>query len=169
MTVAVVAHDPRWPARFAREADALQAAIGESIVAVHHIGSTAVPGLAAKPIIDILLEISTLQALDRRVGAFGALGYEAMGEFGIAGRRYFRKGRDRRTHHVHAFATGNAHIVRHLAFRDYLAAHPDIARAYGRLKHRLAVHCDDDIQRYAAGKDAFVKTHEQRALVWCGA
>ena len=94
------------------------AALRGVVVALHHIGSTSIPGIFAKPIIDILLEVSDLEKLDKQSHALVALGYERLGEFGIVGRRYFRKNSASgiRTHHVHAFQTGNAEIERHLAF-----------------------------------------------------
>ena len=96
------------------------------------------------------------------------LGYEAMGEYGIPGRRYFRRNNSAgtRTHHVHGFEIGTPHILRHLAFRDYLLAHPSIARDYGELKKRLAAAHPSDEVAYADGKDAFVKDHQRRALSW---
>jgi GrpB-like predicted nucleotidyltransferase (UPF0157 family) len=97
-----------------------------------------------------------------------AIGYEAMGEFGIPGRRYFRRDSAAgvRTHQIHAFAAGSTHIRRHLAFRDYLRAHPAIAEAYSHLKQKLAVAHPDDIYAYMDGKDPFIKEVEQKALAW---
>jgi GrpB-like predicted nucleotidyltransferase (UPF0157 family) len=97
-----------------------------------------------------------------------ALGYEAMGEFGIAGRRYFRldDSDGTRTHQIHAFEAGVPNVVRHLAFRDYMRAHPSIAEEYGALKERLANAHPRDMAAYNDGKDAFVKEHERRALLW---
>ena len=164
MKVVVVSYDPDWPVAFAREWVLLAASLGEVLAQAHHVGSTAVEGLAAKPIIDILLEVTSLSELDQATARLEALGYEAMGEYGIAGRRYFRKGGFYRTHQIHAFERGDAHIIRHLAFRDYLRARPDVAREYGELKRRLAVACNDDIDTYCEGKDAFVKYHEARVL-----
>lgn len=94
------------------------------------------------------------------------LGYEVMGEFGIPGRRYFRKGGFNRTHHVHAFKTGDANIHRHLAFRDYLNSFPDVRREYAALKEKLALRFSEGIDGYSDGKDAFVKLHEANALAW---
>ena len=95
-----------------------------------------------------------------------ALGYEAMGECGIARRRYFRKGGDERTHQIHAFLQGDDHVHRHLAFRDYLRTHPAVCREYAELKQAVAASCQHDIERYCAGKNAFVKEHEANALRW---
>jgi GrpB-like predicted nucleotidyltransferase (UPF0157 family) len=142
--------------------------LGDVVVAIHHIGSTAIAGLPAKPIIDVLLEVKDIERLDRDTPRLEALGYEAKGEFGIPGRRYFRKddARGIRTHHVHAFKAGNAHIARHLAFRDYMRAHPDEAQTYGALKQRLTHEHPHDSEAYIDGKDAFIKEQERRALAW---
>ncbi len=164
-TVEVIPYDPRWPAMFEEEAALLHRILGEVAVQVHHIGSTSVPGLAAKPIIDILLEVTSLDALDVVNDAMRAIGYEPRGERGIPRRRYFPKGGLDRTHQVHAFAAGDEHVIRHLAFRDYLRAHPETAREYGELKIAVARECDNDIERYCEGKDAYVKAVEARALL----
>jgi GrpB-like predicted nucleotidyltransferase (UPF0157 family) len=166
--VVVVPYDPAWRSQFATEAELILRALGDNVVAVHHIGSTAIPGIFAKPIIDILLEVHDLARLDSQAGALMELGYEAMGEFGIPGRRYFRKINDAgvRTHHVHAFQAGSAEVERHLAFRDYMIAHPAAAEAYGALKRELAQAHPDDRQAYMDGKDTFVKEHEAKALDW---
>lgn len=167
MHVRVVGYDPRWPQMFAEEAEKIQKILGGNCVAVHHIGSTSVPNLAAKPIIDILPVVRELRLVDEKNAGFEALGYECMGEFGIPGRRYFRKGGDERTHQIHIFAQASAHdIARHLAVRDYLRAFPQEAAAYGELKRRLARQYPEDIDGYCDGKDAFVRALEQRALAW---
>ena len=168
MVIRVVPYDPRWPADFEVEAARIMRALGEIVVRLHHIGSTAIPTTSAKPIIDLLLEVVAVSDLDRRTSAMEALGYEAMGEFGIPGRRYFRRNdaAGMRTHQVHAFDATSPELERHLAFRDYMIAHPTIAREYGALKQRLAAAHPDDIIAYSNGKDAFVKEHEARALQW---
>ena len=90
-----------------------------------------------------------------------------MGEFGIPGRRYYRKGGENRTHQIHAFSEEDHwNIDRHLAVRDYLRAHPKEAKLYGDLKQRLAQQFPEDIERYCDGKDAFVKALEKRAYAW---
>lgn len=167
MHVRVTDYDPRWADLFAREAAAIRAVLGENCVAVHHIGSTAVPGLAAKPVIDMMPVVHSLAAADAQSAAFEALGYECMGEFGIAGRRYYRKGGDERTHQIHIFAEGDVrNIGRHLAVRGYLRTHPAEAEAYGALKRELAARFPEDIEGYCDGKDAFVRGLERRALAW---
>jgi GrpB-like predicted nucleotidyltransferase (UPF0157 family) len=168
MKVEVVPHNPEWGREFEAEAHCLKQVLGELVVGLHHIGSTAIPGLSAKPIIDVLMVVLSLSALDEETPTLEAIGYEAMGEYGIATRRYFRKNdfAGIRTHQVHAFEAASPHVERHLAFRDYLIAHPWVARDYGELKQRLAAQNPDDIDTYGDGKEAFVKEHEALALAW---
>ncbi len=161
-------HRSSWSRDYEIESVKVTDAIGPALNTLHHIGSTAIPGIHAKPIIDILADVTSLESLDQRQQEMVALGYEALGEFGIPGRRYFRKNDSTgmRTHQIHAFAHQSPHIVRHLAFRDYLIAHPDAAQAYGELKRRLIQTCNGDIDAYMNGKDAFIKDTERKALSW---
>jgi GrpB-like predicted nucleotidyltransferase (UPF0157 family) len=166
--VIVSPHNPAWAAAFTRESAALALALGDPRVTFHHIGSTAIPGICAKPIIDLLAVVGNLDELDGRSPQMQALGYEVMGEFGIPGRRYFRRddATGRRTHQIHAFATGSPNIERHLAFRDFMRTHPDHARRYSDLKRRLAAQHPEDIEAYMDGKDAFIKRMEAMAAAW---
>ena len=168
MRIQVVAHDPAWRSEFEAEEKRIARALGDIVVRLHHIGSTAIPGIFAKPIIDILLEVENIVRLDEESSAMEQLGYEATGEFGIPGRRYFRKDNASsiRTHQVRAFQTGSPEIARHLAFRDYMIAHPMEAQTYGALKQRLALEHPDDMEAYMDGKDAYIKEHEAKALAW---
>ena len=167
MQVRVVDYDPEWPARFEAEAAVIREIVGDNLIALFHIGSTSVPGLKAKPVIDMLPVVRDIAALDALNEKFAAAGYEAMGEFGIPGRRYFRKGGAVRTHQAHAFQYDNVYaITRHLAFRDYMRAHAEARAAYGELKAALASRFPDDIGAYCDGKDEFVKEYERRALIW---
>ena len=167
MEIQVVPYDPSWPSRYRREAALLREALGDCLVEIHHIGSTSVPGLWAKPIIDILPVVTAVEEADRRRAALEALGYEYLGEFGIPGRRYLRKGGEHRTHQVHLFdRESRDEIRRHLAVPAYLRCHPDAARDYAQLKRRLARRFPRDIDGYCDGKDAFVKALERAALDW---
>ena len=160
-------HSPGWAAGFRAEAQRLTAVLGEEVVAVHHIGSTAIPGISAKPIIDILLEVREVERLDDLGPEMAGLGYEGRGEFGLPGRRYFTKTTDgRRTHQIHAYTTGNPELERHLAFRDFMISHPDNARSYSKLKEDLARAFPTDIEGYMDGKDVFIKEMEREALIW---
>ncbi len=168
MKVRVVPYDPQWKLAFVKEAGQIAQLLGDVVVAVHHIGSTAIPGIHAKPIIDILLEVVDIAELDHRTTAMAQLGYEAKGELGIPGRRYFRKDNDSetRTHQVHAFQADSPGFARHLAFRDYLIAHPEEALKYSALKQELARAHPDDIEAYMDGKDPFIKEREAKAIAW---
>ena len=166
----MVPYDPRWPQEFAAASAEVAAALGENLLDIHHIGSTAIPGMHAKPVIDMLAVVADLGAIDARDAQMRALGYEPMGEFGIAGRRYFRRdnGAGKRTHQVHAFEKGSPHVQRHLAFRDFMRAHPEPAAQYAALKRRLTDAHPNDIEAYMDGKDAFIKETEARAIDWAG-
>lgn len=165
--VEVVAYRPEWRAVYEKERERIAAILGRNLLEIHHIGSTSVPGLWAKPIIDIMPVVERIGGVDRYNHGFETIGYECMGEFGIPGRRYFRKGGEKRTHQIHIFERGNRRdIIRHLAVRDYLRAHSDEQAAYGALKRELAERYPYDIAAYCDGKEAFVQTLEQRALDW---
>ena len=169
--VVVVAYDSGWPRAFEEEARLLAAIVAPCAGRLHHIGSTSIPGMHAKPILDLLLEVRAVEALDLATARFAELGYEAKGEYGIAGRRFFRKhdATGVRTHHLHAFDRDSAHARRHLAFRDYMIAHPDEARRYGALKQRLALAHPDDIEAYMDGKAPYIAEHQAKSLAWYAA
>jgi len=163
--VEIVPHDPQWRDAFEAEARHVAAALGENAAAIHHIGSTAIPNIYAKPVIDMLVEVGDITELDGQSSAMESLGYEVMGEFGIPGRRYFRKETPEgtRTHQIHAFEAGSAEAERHLAFRDYMIAHPGDALMYSELKRKLAEEHPQSIDGYMDGKDAFIKEIDRRA------
>lgn len=127
--------------------------------------STAVSGLAAKPIIDILIEVTDIIALDALNANMKSIDYEPKGEFGILGRRYFKKGGNVRTH-IHAFAHGDSNIIRYIAFRDYLRTHAEVAQEYGKFKKIVAARCDNNIDQYCDEKDVYVKRIEAAAVRW---
>ena len=163
--IVVVDYDSAWPREFERASEEFRRILGDNLAAVHHIGSTAVPGLAAKPVIDIMPVVYELAPVDAARARFESLGWEYMGEFGIPGRRYLRRGGDERTHQAHIFAAGDeTNIRRHLAVRDYLRARPDVAAEYAALKRAPAAEYPYDIEAYCDGKDAFVRALERAAL-----
>ena len=166
--VEVVPHNPEWRDAFEAEAKPVAAALGENVVAIHHIGSTAIPNIYAKPVIDMLVEVNDITAVDGQRSAMESRGYEVMGEYGISGRRYFRKNNQEgiRTHHLHAFEVGSAEVERHLAFRDYMIAHPGEAQRYSELKRRLAEEHPQSPDGYMDGKDGFIKEMDRRAARW---
>lgn len=165
--IEVVEYNPEWEKKFKLEAKEIKRILGKNCVAIHHIGSTAVKGMKAKPVIDIMPVVKDLSLVDGHNAEFEALGYECMGEYGIPGRRFYIKGGDQRTHHIHIFEQSNkTEILRHLAVRDYLSSHPEDAKAYGELKTKLAEEYAYDNDGYCDGKDAFVKELEQKAVSW---
>ncbi|MEO8458093.1 MAG: GrpB family protein [Chloroflexota bacterium] len=156
-----------WPATFEAERVLLQDAIGEWAIAIEHVGSTSIPGIAAKPIIDICIAVASTDAQLKCVTPLVELGYDCLGEFGIPGRIYFRKLTDNplpgqasgsnigRTHQLHMFLAGHPEFEQHTIFRDYLRAHPDARDEYEQLKRKLAAK-HEDIENYAANKTDFV-------------
>ena len=168
--IEVVPYDPQWKKDYEEETRRIRDVLGQNMVKVYHVGSTAIPGMAAKPIIDILVEVGNLEAVDCCNEAMKAIGYIAKGENGIVGRRYFLKGQEAlRTHHLHTFQTGNREIARHLSFRDYMMAHPEEAQRYEGLKMELAERFRHNVGGYVEGKDSYIKEIDKRALEWAGA
>ncbi len=163
--VEVVEHNREWRDLFQVESKSVAQALGQSIVAIHHIGSTSIPNIHAKPIIDLLIEVKDINKVDCNNLAMEKIGYEALGEFGMVNRRYFRKDNSLgiRTHHVHIFEANSAEIERHLAFRDYMIAHPAEAQQYSNLKRKLAQQYPRDIESYMDGKDEFIKNIDKKA------
>ncbi len=164
--VVVVDYRTDWPLLFKREQVLITQATGISASDIHHIGSTSVEGLAAKPVIDILIEINDLAVLDNLNEQFCAIDYTPRGENSIDQRRYFTKGHNKRTHQIHGFIKGSDQAIRHLAFCRYLRAHPDAAFKYGELKKQIAKTCNNDIEKYCDEKNDFVQQHEKLALIW---
>jgi GrpB-like predicted nucleotidyltransferase (UPF0157 family) len=160
--IRLVPYDSTWPLEFAAEADRIERACDGLALRLEHIGSTAVPGLAAKPVIDILAGRPGNVSGDTYVAAFRQLGYEHKGAYGIPGRNYFRRGSPR-THHVHLVSWSSDFWRDHLFFRDYLRSHPDIAREYETIKRELAVMYVMDKERYTDAKGPFVKSIVRRA------
>ena len=163
--ITVVNYDPEWPSKYARERDYIAQILKDNCISIYHIGSTSVPGLAAKPIIDIMAVVRSLEEVDGVAVKFQELGYEYLGEFGITGRRYLRKGGDERTHQIHIFQANDwNNISRHLAFRDYMRTHEKERDEYAKIKIGLAQEFPNDIGGYCDGKGDFVHKIEERAL-----
>ena len=167
MKVEIAEYDINWDKEYKSEKDKIIESLNDKIINIYHIGSTSIPNLKAKPIIDILLVVENINDLDLYTTEFENLGYEPMGEFGIKGRRYFRKGGENRTHQIHAFQYDNLYdIKRHLIFKDYLKAHENIAKEYENLKLKLANKYPNSSELYSDGKDCFVKRVEKEAMKW---
>ena len=154
--VLVVAYDSDWANLFLEEEGRLRDALGEIILDIQHVGSTAVPGLDSKPIIDIGIAIRHFeQGLDT-IHAMAELGYNFRGEVGVPGRHFFINGRPR-THHVHMSEITNDDWLQRLKFRDILRNQPDIAKQYAELKTALAQQFPNDITAYSNGKTEFIR------------
>ncbi len=168
MKVVVEPHNPQWADMFDMESNIVRQVLGSNAVVIHHIGSTAIPSIHAKPIIDMLIGVADINAVDIRTSAIEAISYEAMGECGIPGRRYFRKNNEMgdRVYQVHMFTADSPQIERHLAFRDFMRADPDWAKRYSDLKRDLANAYPHSIERYMDGKDAFIKEIDRKAAAW---
>ena len=165
--VEVVSYNSNWKEMYKEESEKIKNILNDIIIDIHHIGSTAIPGIKAKPVIDILVEVKDIEAVDQYNNRMEELGYEVMGEHGIPKRRFFRKGRNKRTHHIHIFQVGNEEIERHINFKLYLITHPDKAREYSKLKEKLANKYTYDVENYTNGKSDFIKEVGRKAkLRW---
>ena len=169
--VELAPHDPRWAGQAEGEARSLAAALGSCLLTVHHIGSTAIPAILAKPVLDLMPVVSDLGALDALRPAIEALEYKWWGEYGLPGRRYCSKSdpeTGRRRVQAHFYAQGSPEITRHLVFRDHLRANPDIARAYEREKLRCRALHPEDSHAYADCKGRWIARIEAEALARAG-
>ncbi len=156
-------YDPRWPALFAAERAQVAAALGD--VTIEHMGSTAIPGLEAKPIVDVIVAVEQLPLTGAQVIALGRLGYEYLGECGVPGREYFRK-RKPYPFNLHIVQCDSSLWEHNLLFRDYLQAHPEEARRYGSLKRRMAGDAGHSLLRYTDHKGRFIWRTLERAREW---
>lgn len=158
--VEIVEHDPSWADRFEAERERLAPVFDGRVLGIEHIGSTSVPGLCAKPIVDILVGLRELELTDEEISAMEGMSYEYMGEFGLPGRLYFRK--VPRLYHVHVVKHGGDHWERQLLFRDVLRADPEERRRYDDLKRRLAAE-GHPREVYTELKTPFIREVEARA------
>ncbi len=164
--VEIAGYDLAWPALFAREWGLIAGVLGDLVDAIEHVGSTAIPGLGAKPIIDIMVGVRTLAEGERGVRPLEALGYEYSGDGGIPDRHYFRKlTNGLRTHHIHMVRFGGDFWQRHILFRDYLREHPQEAQDYYGLKVRLAERFGTDRLGYNEAKTEFIEAALAKARV----
>lgn len=154
--VVVVAYDPGWPAAFERQRARIAPVLGELAVGIEHVGSTAVPGLDAKPILDIDVVIRHVDDFAATAARLATLGYVHLGDLGIVGREAFRAPAELPRQHLYVCASGSAPLQAHLILRDTLRADAMLAAAYGTLKRSLADRFRDDRDSYAEGKTAFI-------------
>ncbi|HXH12508.1 MAG TPA: GrpB family protein [Alphaproteobacteria bacterium] len=161
--VEVVGARAEWPTLFAAEAEAIRRALGTP--AVEHIGSTAVPGLAAKPVIDIQVGVAGPPDAGVVGGPLAELGYEGLGEAGVPGRLYFRR-RGAVAYNVHVVELGSGHWAANIAVRNYLRAHPSEAAEYAAQKRRAVAAGATTLLAYSDHKARFVGELVRRALAW---
>jgi GrpB-like predicted nucleotidyltransferase (UPF0157 family) len=167
--VRIVDYNPLWPEMFKEEANKIKSILKFDCIRMYHIGSTSIEGLRAKPVIDILIVCSDINKIDSYNDLLKKEGYEAMGENGVKGRRYFRKGNEdgSATFHLHSFDLNSRFdIDRHIVFRDYLRTHKEEALNYQRLKEELANKYPNDMESYFKGKQKYLKEVEDKALEW---
>jgi GrpB-like predicted nucleotidyltransferase (UPF0157 family) len=168
--IVVCDYDPAWQMLFERESASIKAALGAPVLAIEHIGSTAVPGLPSKPIIDLLVGVQSFdEAVAQYVEPMEELGYFYIPDYAsfLPGELFFRKGPPGPwTHHVHLMETCHPRWEAFLVFRDYLRAHPGAARAYADVKRNLAASSHEDIKAYRNGKSGFVEAVTEEARAW---
>lgn len=173
-TIEVVDYDPNWSYEFAELKRVIGTQLGHLALSIEHVGSTSVPGLAAKPIIDLDIVIESNVLLPDVIQSLAELGYVHEGDLGIPEREAFGykgnnvprdgTGRTWQTHHLYVCPQDSKALARHIVFRDYLRNNSDTASAYGKLKSDLAQKFPHDIDSYLKGKEAFIDTVVARAL-----
>lgn len=165
--VVVVEYDPRWPHAFERLRERVAAALGNLAVAIEHVGSTSVPELAAKPIVDLDVVVPSAEEVPEAIRRLATIGYAHQGDLGIPGREAFNGPPGEAglpAHHLYVCPADGAELHRHLAFRDYLRRHPDAVAAYTAIKREGAGRFPDDRDAYQEYKSAVVREILERAL-----
>ena len=165
--VELVPHNPEWSQLADEEAQRIQDGLSFPIIGIYHIGSTSIPGIKAKPILDFVMEVENLEIVIQSIREFEDLGYESKGEYGIPGRQFFTRDTDgERSHHLHVFQTGHPDIERHTVFRDFLRANPKAAREYEELKEELAKRFPKQSGSYTEAKSDFILSMDEVARYW---
>jgi GrpB-like predicted nucleotidyltransferase (UPF0157 family) len=174
--IAVCDYQDHWPQLYAEESALIKPVFGSDLLYIEHIGSTSIPNMRAKPVIDILVVVKPASDIPSFYNGMKRHGYDCRGECldapfpGTPGRYYFSKNKNGIRHsHVHVCHAGHREIKDYLAFREYLRAHPDMARDYGNLKAELASKYSHDNFQYMMGKNDFVKDLIRKSLIWYGA
>jgi len=161
--VIVIDYDPNWAATFSKLRDHIAESLGDLPVAIDHVGSTSIPGAAAKPVIDIDVVLRAKADVSNAIRALEKAGYGHLGDLGITGRDAFESPGDLPAHHLYVVALGSREHGRHIRFRDYLRSHSDEVRRYSELKKSLAIRFRDDRKAYTEAKTAFIEEILRRA------
>jgi len=165
--VELVPHNPEWTQLADEEAQRIREGLSFPIIGIYHIGSTSIPGIKAKPILDFVIEVDDMDIVINALDEFRILGYESKGEYGIPGRQFFTRDTDgERSHHLHVFQTGHPDIERHTVFRDFLRANPQAAREYEKLKEKLAERFPKQSGSYTEAKSDFILSMDEVARYW---
>ncbi len=165
--VELVPHNPEWSQLAEEEAKRILEQLSVPVIGVYHIGSTSIPGIKAKPILDFVIEVEDLDDIIRSTEMLGELGYISKGEYGIPGRQFFTKDTDgERSHHLHVFQQGHPDIERHLVFRDFLRANPEAAHKYEIIKEKLAKRFPKESGNYTEAKSDFILSMDEVARYW---
>jgi GrpB-like predicted nucleotidyltransferase (UPF0157 family) len=165
--VELVPHNPEWSQLADEESRCILECISIPVIGIYHIGSTSVPGIKAKPILDFVLEVEDMEAFIKESGNLEKLQYVSKGEYGIPGRQFFTKDTlGERTHHLHVFQQGHQDIERHLVFRDFLRSNPEAAKEYESLKEKLAKRFPKKSDMYTEAKSDFILSMDEVARYW---
>jgi len=165
--VELVPHNPAWSQLANEEARLILEHISVPIIGVYHIGSTSIPGIKAKPILDFVIEVENLAKIIQSIESFEELGYCSKGEYGISGRQFFTKDtHGERSHHLHIFQKGHPDIERHLVFRDFLRSNPEAAHEYELIKEKLAKRFPKQSSDYTEAKSDFILSMDEVARYW---
>jgi len=165
--ISLVSYDPSWPERALALANEVDVALGDLKGSIEHVGSTAIAGMVAKPIIDLMIGVETPSVIESVAARLRAVGWDDLGEAGVAGRRYFRR-RLSEAANLHLVQRGGEHWINNLALRDYLRAHPDEALTYGRLKQEIVMQGHRRLLAYSAHKGAHMSALVAKARRWIG-
>jgi GrpB-like predicted nucleotidyltransferase (UPF0157 family) len=155
--IVIVEYDPAWPSEFVHLRDRAEAALGDVTVVIEHVGSTAVPGLPAKDVIDMVVVVESDDDVNEAISRLEAIGYRARGNLGVEGREAFSWPEGEKRHHLYVSPTTSAELQAQVAFRDRLRADPTVAREYVALKRELAARHRDDRSAYTEAKTEFIE------------
>ncbi|MCK4489047.1 MAG: GrpB family protein [Anaerolineales bacterium] len=165
--VELVPHNPEWSHLADEEAKRIMEQLSIPVIGIYHIGSTSVPGIKAKPILDFVIEVEILDDFIQSAEVLEELNYVSKGEYGIPGRQFFTKDTDgERSHHLHVFQQGHPDIERHLVFRDFLRANPGAAHEYEIIKEKLAKRFPKESGSYTEAKSDFILSMDEVARYW---